>query len=420
MLSWGMAAAGIVYAGTLATVDVADDETPGNRGQRPGHSVPDVAAEDSQSQGGEAAARNAGNGSTRPAESDGYIPTFFDGHGGISGVEFTPEQREAIVRQALSRGMTQEEAHELAYGFRPGDEDDGDDDGAYVLVDGEVYRHLTPAEDADFTAASDGVEAPDADSYIAAASLDKKVVAQDGRAKGAAPAVRGSKAAPGKSGSAGTTRKKASKPKKKAKSGIKDSIKGAVKQVVPDPIEDAVKSLPDGLVPFRTFMADISLPGTEPQFTVYALDMDRDADVEALQVTATAQVSESVTVTADVVAPIEESSEAPPCMVEVTLTDPTTNEVIADPAPVVVENPQEVSQAAIGEIVDTVVDATQVEAKGEAASEVTSEDLTTVVEAQDEAGVEQPAPSDPTPLQPVDAAPAVKEESADSAFGLAS
>ncbi|WP_189985754.1 hypothetical protein [Streptomyces capoamus] len=39
--------------------------------------------------------------------------------------------------------------------------------------------------------------------------------------------------------------------------------------------------------------------------------------------------------------------------------------MIADPAPVVVHNPEEVSQAAIGEIVDTVVDATQVEAKAE-------------------------------------------------------
>ncbi|WP_123995402.1 hypothetical protein [Streptomyces sp. Ag109_G2-6] len=414
-----MAAAGVVYAGTLATVDVADDEALGSRGQRPGHSTPDVAAEDSQAQGDHSASRSAGNSPTGPADRDGYIPTFFDGRGGISGVEFTPEQREAIVREALSRGMSKEEAHELAYGFRPGDEDDGD--GAYVLADGEVYRHLTPAEDADFTAASDGVEAPSAESYIAVASLDKKVVAQDGRAKSAAPAAEGSKSAlgrkaPSQTGSAGTTAKKRTTPKK-PKSGIKDTIKGAVKQVVPDPIEDAVKSLPDGLMPFRMFMADISAPGTQPQFTVYALDMDRDDDVEALQITAKAQVSESVAVTAEVVAPVEKSPEAPPCLVEVTLTDPTTDEVIADPAPVVVHNPEDVSQAAIGEIVDTVVDATQVEAKAES-NEIPAQDVSTVVEAQGEAPTDQPAPSEPD-AQPVDP-PAARQEDADSTFTLAS
>jgi hypothetical protein len=56
-------------------------------------------------------------------------------------------------------------------------------------------------------------------------------------------------------------------------------------------------------------------------------------------------MSESVTVIAEVVAPVGKSAEAPPCIVEVTLTDPTTDLVIADPEPVIVENPQEVSHS---------------------------------------------------------------------------
>nr|WTB32642.1 hypothetical protein OG781_27030 [Streptomyces sp. NBC_00830] len=39
-------------------------------------------------------------------------------------------------------------------------------------------------------------------------------------------------------------------------------------------------------------------------------------------------------------------------MVAVTLTDPAADEVIAASEPVVVDSPQDVSQAAIGEIVD--------------------------------------------------------------------
>ncbi|WP_328626919.1 hypothetical protein OHA88_23290 [Streptomyces sp. NBC_00353] len=46
-------------------------------------------------------------------------------------------------------------------------------------------------------------------------------------------------------------------------------------------------------------------------------------------------------------------------MVAVTLTDPATDEVIAASEPVVVDSPRDVSQAAIGEIVDTVVDAAE-------------------------------------------------------------
>ncbi|MFF3055826.1 hypothetical protein [Streptomyces sp. NPDC057909] len=77
-------------------------------------------------------------------------------------------------------------------------------------------------------------------------------------------------------------------------------------------------------------------------------------------------------------------------MVAVTLTDPATDEVIAASEPVVVDSPQDVSQAAIGEIVDTVVDAA--ESSGPSASDaIPSEDVAIVEEAQKEAPTESEA-----------------------------
>ncbi|MFE7237484.1 hypothetical protein [Streptomyces sp. NPDC057582] len=68
-------------------------------------------------------------------------------------------------------------------------------------------------------------------------------------------------------------------------------------------------------------------------------------------------------------------------MVAVTLTDPATDEVIAASEPVVVDSPQDVSQAAIGEIVDTGVDAA--ENSGSSASDaIPSEDGAIVEEKE--------------------------------------
>lgn len=72
-----------------------------------------------------------------------------------------------------------------------------------------------------------------------------------------------------------------------------------MKQAVPDPVKDAAKLLPEGLMPFSTFMDAISLPGTEPEYLLSTFGMDSDAGADAIYLTATAQVSESMTVTAD-------------------------------------------------------------------------------------------------------------------------
>ncbi|MFE7793320.1 hypothetical protein [Streptomyces sp. NPDC057460] len=73
-------------------------------------------------------------------------------------------------------------------------------------------------------------------------------------------------------------------------------------------------------------------------------------------------------------------------MVAVTLTDPATDEVIAAWEPVVVDSPQDVSQAAIDEIVDT---SWAAENSGSSASDaIPSEDVAIVEEAQKEAPTE--------------------------------
>jgi hypothetical protein len=74
-------------------------------------------------------------------------------------------------------------------------------------------------------------------------------------------------------------------------------------------------------------------------------------------------------------------------VVAVTLTDPATDEVIAASEPVVVDSPQDVSQAAIGEIVDTVVDAAE-NGGSSAGDAIPSEDVAIVEEARKEAPTE--------------------------------
>jgi hypothetical protein len=46
----------------------------------------------------------------------GYAPTYLDGGGGIAGVPLTEEQRKALIREAMRRGMATADAYALAYG----------------------------------------------------------------------------------------------------------------------------------------------------------------------------------------------------------------------------------------------------------------------------------------------------------------
>ena len=52
------------------------------------------------------------------------------------------------------------------------------------------------------------------------------------------------------------------------------------------------------------------MPGTEPEYLLSTFGMDSDAGTDVIYLTATAQVSESMTITAEAVTPTEESPDA--------------------------------------------------------------------------------------------------------------
>jgi hypothetical protein len=348
-----MVAAAVAYGGGLAVMQEGH-ETATREGAKPGHSAPDIHPEERGTEPVEMSREKAREG--------GYVPSFFDGRGGVAGVEFTAEQRRAIIREALSRGMDLGEARDLAYG----DDRGVDDDQTYVLADGDLYRHMAPAETA---------------AYRTAVDQEKGTSAGAGQSKTAPPVGAGPKPKKGQGTPEGNGKDKAPKAEKPGgedkKMGVLDTLGNKVKEAVPDPIEDAV----EGLSPFRAFMADISQPGVDPSFEVEHLDMNGDKTADAVYVTATTQVSDFVTVKAEVITPIDGATEHP-CVIAVTLTDPVTSEVLVPAEPVVVDEPGDVSQAAIGEVVDAVVGANEGDDPDDPARAVADEDVSTVVDAQ--------------------------------------
>ncbi|WP_282703793.1 hypothetical protein [Streptomyces sp. CC219B] len=357
-----MVAAAVAYGGGLAVMQPghqADHETAIRKGAQPSNSAPDIHPEGRGVEPVEMSREKAREG--------GYVPSFFDGRGGVAGVEFTPEQRRAIIREALSRGMDLGEAHDLAYG----DDGGADDDQTYVLADGDLYRHVAPAEAAVHRSgvgqqegASAGAQQPNAAPPVG-----------EGDPKG----KQGPKAPEGNGKDKDKTPKAGTPRREDKEMGVLDTLGEEVKKVVPDPIEDAVEVL----TPFRAFMADISQPGAEPTFEVKHLDLNGDKSVDAVYITARSQVSDSVAVTAEVVAPIDGATEHP-CVIAVTLTDPATSEVILPAEPVLVDDPESISRAAIGEVVDAVVGANKVDDPADPATTVTDEEVSTVVDAQSE------------------------------------
>jgi hypothetical protein len=93
----------------------------------------------------------------RSKPEEGYVPTYFDGRGGIAGVPLTDEQRQAVMKEAIRRGLSKEDARALAYGeddeftkpaqpVRPDVEKHGDGD-TQVLASGPLYREVAPTEE---------------------------------------------------------------------------------------------------------------------------------------------------------------------------------------------------------------------------------------------------------------------------------
>ncbi|MFI9205331.1 hypothetical protein [Streptomyces sp. NPDC053048] len=261
----------------------------------------------------------------------GYVPTYFDGRGGIAGVPLTDEQRRAVVKEALRRGVSPEDAHALAYGEA---EESGpivkpnikppSFGGSTLLASGPVYREVAPAEksEAEGGAPASGSAAPGDDLP----------------------------AAPQSKGGEGKGKEKAAKEKKQPT--MKESLKRSVEAVIPDPIEEPVEDFLGRMSPFRSYMFAISAPGTEPTFTV------AEPEGGMVTVTAESQVTDNMTVTVDVTAPVEETPEAPPSTVSVTVTDPQTDTVtVATETETVEGGHDDIPRVAIGEVVEAVVTA---------------------------------------------------------------
>ncbi|MGC4928115.1 hypothetical protein [Streptomyces sp. DT117] len=250
------------------------------------------------------------------------MPTFFDGRGGVAGVQLTAEQRRAVTREALRRGMTDEQARELAYGNadpEAGGQADMRPMGVgeeRVLARAPLYREVAPQE---------------------------KVTAGRGATDREPAPMKGPEAEPGE--------RKTEAQKGDERPEGQQKITDHLDEIMPDPLEEAL----GGLLPFRLWMAQICEPGAEPSWTV-----EHDIDQGTVTVTAESQMTDRSKVTAEVVVPVAAGggaeSDATP-VVTVTVTDPRTDEVLVVSSPQVAEGPHDVTRVAIGEVVEAVLDA---------------------------------------------------------------
>ncbi|MEU3709051.1 hypothetical protein [Streptomyces catenulae] len=258
----------------------------------------------------------------------GYIPTYFDGHGGIAGVPMTDEQRKALSKEAVRRGMSKSDADALAYG------DELPEGAAASEAEGRtgqgnaptamLYREVAPSEGTDRAAVAD----------------------EEGKADRKAPAApsRAEKLDPRATANAGPTADK--------RRGGEESVGEIIKHEIGELLPESVKDLVDHLAPFRSYMAAISQPGTEAIWEV----SEPHRTTGDVTIEATSQVSESISVSVEVTASdsVKRGAEVGPS-VSVTVTDPATDEVLVEPEPEQVDVPEDASRVAIGSVVEAVV-----------------------------------------------------------------
>lgn len=107
MVAWGLLASAAVYSGGIGLLQ-HNQEPAADKGTA--KAAPDV--EPDMQPGRDPEAGDV----YRRDPKEGYVPTYFDGRGGIAGIPLTEEQRQAVVKEALRRGVSAEDAHALAYG----------------------------------------------------------------------------------------------------------------------------------------------------------------------------------------------------------------------------------------------------------------------------------------------------------------
>ncbi|MEV7282637.1 hypothetical protein [Streptomyces sp. NPDC093111] len=310
--AWGLIATTAVFTTTFGLVERSRDEVAEDRAAGTAATVPDIEPED--------------DGVYRHDPASGYVPTYFDGHGGIAGVPLTEEQRDAVVREALRRGVSQEDAHALAYGegtapqHPEGPKGKSPNPGMTVLAAEPIYREVAP--------------------------LEKRVEGGDGPA---APGLPDPKLRHESGGRQQSSRRE-EKDKGRTKPGIKEQMRNMVEKVVPDPIEKPLGEVLSPLNPFRSYMKAISQPGTEPLFTV------SPPEGGVVTITAETQVTETMAVTVEVKTPVVEAPHSPPPSVSVTVTNPETDVVTAvSEERLVPGGSADIPRVAIGEVVEAVV-----------------------------------------------------------------
>ncbi|GGU77493.1 hypothetical protein GCM10010211_49270 [Streptomyces albospinus] len=314
LLGYGMLASAVAFSGTLAMQESSVNES----ARRATRSMPDSTPHE---------AEPVDNDVLAETPDEGRVPTFFDGHGGVAGVELTEEQRKAVIKEALHRGMTKEQAHDLAYGSDESSEPDRpkpqqppvgppatlDGKEAHVLASGPLYRQVAPAEEQD------------------AKNAEKN-------------RKKGEQHPSGKDGAGGKSSATSGKGKDKENRKLTDELDA----FIPDQVEKVIGDL----LPFRLWMAQVADPSTKPTW-----DVVHEPEEGTVTVTAESQMADNMTVTVEVTAPVEQTPDALPATVAVTVTDPQTDTVTAVTEIETVEGHDNIPRVAIGEVVEAVISA---------------------------------------------------------------
>lgn len=281
-----------------------------------------------------------------PAEAE--RDTLLDGAGGIAGVPFTDEQRKAIVKESKRRGMSAGDAYALAYGdaARVEVHDDGTltvDTSKVVLANGPVYRK------AEATAPKGGNDAETLSagtSRIAASEETAREVEQKAPAAPSAEDVQP------------VDLKEADEPAP----AVTPQARGVAVEEAPlgepyypdsgtNPYDhggSVVDAIKDALSPLTDFMESISRSGAREHVV--------ESPDGGVTLITTSQITKGLEVAVQV-ASADPSDLASPVTVSAVASDPRTGEVLAETSPTTVDSTDEASHAAIGEVVEAVLTA---------------------------------------------------------------
>ncbi|MEU0739296.1 hypothetical protein [Streptomyces sp. NPDC006134] len=320
-----MLATAVAYSGTYAATHQAAAP------KEPALVAPDPQIGSAEHEGGQQA-EGARTAIYTNEPQDGYVVSFFDGHGGVAGVPMTEEQRHALIKEATRRGMSEEQAYALAYGpnqasatvEREGEIEEGADEETGQEA---TLKETAAAPGARLAKKTDGDEAPVShETYRILAPLENEID---------------------------------SAHEEGADEGDDDALHHAL-ELLPEGVRDVIQNV----LPFQSFMRELAGPGFEP-----VVDIDHDPEAGTVSLTAASRLSPHVEVTAQVVAPVSdadsESASASEPIVTVTVTNPVTNEVLAESEPAACEGVTDVPRVAIGEVVETVIAASDSAPQGE-------------------------------------------------------